>query len=605
MMEDEQKRLYAIFEAMEDGIYVSKDDYTVQFMNNSMVQDFGQGVGKLCYQLINGRDEICPWCKSKSVFEGETVHWEKHIRGTGKTYDVIDLPLKNSDGTISKLSICRDITQRKRSEKRLKASEEDYKRLFQHVGCGVYVSSKEGKFLDANQALLDMLGYKNLEEFLGIDITRDLYLRPEDRQKFQNMIERDGKVIDYEVDFKLKNGEPIPVLLTSHVRYDLQGKVLGYEGIIVDQSQRKRMEQDLRKAEEFLKNIINSSLNPIVVADMKGVVLLMNESARKLGGYGGELPVGEVLAEDFYPPGVAKGIMKKLRSPDFGGIGKLEPIEMMIMTSPGEEIPMEMTASIIYQDGKEVATMAIFQDLRPKIEAEKRLEKARVQLIQSEKLASIGRLAAGVAHEINNPLGGIVMYSHLALEDLSDDTSAYGNLQKVVIQAERCKKIVKGLLDFSRQHEPKIEAVDANEIIEGVFSLLESQALFHNIEIIKALDANLPPIMGDKSQLQQVFINLTLNAAEAMGDGGELNVGSSHRGDFVEIRFADNGCGIPPENVEKIFEPFFTTKSAKSGTGLGLSLSHGIITTHKGTITVESKINEGTTFTIRLPISKK
>ena len=158
-------------------------------------------------------------------------------------------------------------------------------------------------------------------------------------------------------------------------------------------------------------------------------------------------------------------------------------------------------------------------------------------------------------------------------------------------------------LDFSRQREPKIESVNVNDIIEEILSLVETQALFQNIEIIKALNPNLPRIMGDKSQLQQVFINLTLNAAEAMEDGGKLIVNSSVSGGSVKIEFTDSGSGIPPEHIEKIFEPFFTTKSEKDGTGLGLAVSHGIITKHKGTISFDSKINGGTTFTVKLPVS--
>jgi two-component system NtrC family sensor kinase len=372
---------------------------------------------------------------------------------------------------------------------------------------------------------------------------------------------------------------------------------------IKDVTRSKTMEADLKKTKEFLENIIESSVNAIVVADMNGVILLMNESARKLFGYTDQMAVGKSIAEYHYTPGGARSVMRKLRGPDYGGVGKLHSTEMKAIDSSGEEIPVEMTASIIYEDGKEIATVAIYQDLRPKIEAEKELEKARVQLVQSDKLASIGRLAAGVAHELNNPLGGIIMYSHLALETLPRDNSYYKNIEQVLMQGERCQRIVKGLLDFSRQREPEIESVNVNDIIEEILSLVETQALFQNIEITKALNPNLPRIMGDKSQLQQVFINLTLNAAEAMEDGGKLIVNSSVSGGSVELEFTDSGCGIPPEHIEKIFEPFFTTKSEKDGTGLGLAVSHGIITKHKGTISFDSKINGGTTFTVKLPVS--
>jgi len=217
---------------------------------------------------------------------------------------------------------------------------------------------------------------------------------------------------------------------------------------IKDITRSKVMEADLKKTKEFLEKIIESSAHAIVVADMQGAVLLMNESARKLFGYSDKVDEGKIHVRDHYTPGGAKSVMEKLQSPDYGGFGKLHPTEITVFDASGEEIPVEVTASVIYEGNKEIATMAIFQDLRPKIEAEKRLEKTRIQLVQSDKLASIGRLAAGVAHELNNPLGGIIMYSHLAIESLSKDTASYKNLTKAVAQAHRCKRIVKGLSGF-------------------------------------------------------------------------------------------------------------------------------------------------------------
>jgi PAS domain S-box-containing protein len=604
MLDKGNKNLLTIFEAMEDGIYIVGDDYHIEFMNKAMVRDFGIGTGKPCYRVISGQDDRCSWCRAERVFEGEILHWQHCVPGTDKIYDIIDVPFRNVDGTALKLGIWRDRTLRNKREKRIEASEEEYRRLFEHVGCGVYISSKDGKFLNANPALLNMLGYTGKEEFLKIDITGDLYLRPEDRKKFQEMIEAEGQVIDYEVDFRRKDGRSVSVLLTSHVRYGEDGEVAGYEGIIVDQTQRKEMERDLKKTKEFLSKIISSSVNPIIVADMKGRILLINESGRELFGYA--LGAWKSTVKDFYLPGKAKSMMEKLRSPGYGGVGKLNPTEVTVRAASGEEIPVEMTASIIYdEDGREIATMAIFRDLRPKIESEKELEKARVQLVQSVKLASLGRLAAGVAHEINNPLGGIIMYSHLALEDLPEDIPAHKNLKKLIVQAERCKRIVQGLLDFSRQPKPKIESIKINDLIEEVLSLVEAQALFQNIEVTKALDPAIPLISGDKTQFQQVFINLVLNAAEAMEKGGRLIVESSLRNESVEIRLTDTGRGIPPEDREKIFEPFFTTKSDMKGTGLGLAVSHGVITKHGGAISFESNVNGGTTFIVRLPVESQ
>lgn len=603
-MKKERQRLYSIFEAMEDGIYISGSNYKIEYMNQTLVRYFGDGTGQPCYRVINQRDEICPWCQAQVVFRGETVRWEQYLAFNQRSYDMIELPLKNADGTVSKLSIFRDITRRKEREQKLKASEEDYYRLFENVGCGVYISTKEGKFVNANKALLNMLGYENKKEFLGIDITKDLYLKPEDRQKFQQLIERNGRVIDYEVNFKRKDGTTISTLLTSLVRYDQYGTVLGYEGIIVDQTQRKQMQKELNKTKEFIENMINSSVNGIVVADMKGEIILLNPSAKQLIGYQDKAQPNKVFVWDLYPSGEARKVMKRLRSKNYGGPGKLDRTEMKIRSLAGEEIPVEMTASIIYEDGQALATMAIFLDLRPKIEAEEKLEKARIQLIQSEKMVSIGRLAAGVAHEINNPLGGIIMYSHLVLEDLKADSNTALNLQKAITEAERCKRIVSELLDFSRQNEPIFESTDINAVIEESISMVSGQPIFQNVEILKTFDSHLPPIMGDKSQLQQVFINLAMNAAEAMKEGGRLVVETSLATGFVLITFADTGCGISPENQEKIFEPFFTTKAAQKGTGLGLAVSHGIVASHKGELSMSSRLNAGTTFIVKLPIVK-
>jgi len=183
MISAESKRVTSILEALVDAVYVIDGDFNVEYMNDVMARIFGQGNGRKCYQIINRRDRVCPWCRATEVFAGKTVRWEHYIENLDQTYDIVEFPLRNEDGTVSKVSIYRDITQRKKDQEKLKVSEEDYKRLFESVGCGVYISSKEGRFLDANRALLDMLGYKSKDEFLKIDIAKDLYLKPEDRRK--------------------------------------------------------------------------------------------------------------------------------------------------------------------------------------------------------------------------------------------------------------------------------------------------------------------------------------------------------------------------------------------------------------------------------------
>ena len=231
-------------------------------------------------------------------------------------------------------------------------------------------------------------------------------------------------------------------------------------------------------------------------------------------------------------------------------------------------------------------------------------EQAHQQIMKSERLATLGQLAAGVAHEINNPLGAVLMYAHLSMEELEAADPRRRNLEKVVRESTRCKNIVRGLLDFARQSEPNIEESDVNEILKRTLSLLENQPLFQNIRITAALSASLPSAMMDGGQIQQVCTNIILNAAEAMAGEGELTVASrtTADGQWIEIEFTDTGCGIPRENLEKIFDPFFTTKEVGRGTGLGLAVSFGIIARHKGTIAVKSEPGKGTTFIVRLPL---
>jgi len=227
------------------------------------------------------------------------------------------------------------------------------------------------------------------------------------------------------------------------------------------------------------------------------------------------------------------------------------------------------------------------------------------KIMESERLALIGQLAANVAHEVNNPLQGIVAYSHLLLEKMPEGNSTRPSVQKIVAQANRCTEIIRGLLDFSRQRKPLKQPLDANLVLRECVALVEDQALFHNIQIQRNFQENLPPVVVDPSQIQQVFMNMLINAAEAMDGNGQLTLATrcDPARKYVEVEFTDTGHGISEENVERIFDPFFTTKEVGHGTGLGLAISYGIIKEHKGTILVESEVGKGTTFTIRLPVT--
>jgi two-component system NtrC family sensor kinase len=229
----------------------------------------------------------------------------------------------------------------------------------------------------------------------------------------------------------------------------------------------------------------------------------------------------------------------------------------------------------------------------------------QARVAQSERLASLGMLAAGVAHEINNPLGGILALTSLTLEDLPKDDSNRENLEEVVHQSQRCRDIVKGLLEFSRQSSMGADLADLNKILEGTLALISRQAAFFNVTLVKEYDPQLPAVVADSSELQQVFMNVLMNAAQAIEGHGTVTIVTRRAADAeaVEVLISDTGHGIPPQEIGRIFDPFYSTKPNGQGTGLGLSITYGIVTSHKGTIHVASEPGEGTTVTIRLPMA--
>ena len=607
-------RFDKIAEMGEDGIFVFDERFNILFANQVASDITGipksELIGKNFFFVIGKQDrEFLEGTVIRGEGLGKKLCMEMNIltpQGQLKETDVCVASAKSEKSGGKIYAYVRDITARKKYERDLKDSEERLRNLFERVRHGLFISSKEGKFLDCNQALFEMLDYSRKEECLSIDLTENLYANPEDRKTFQEKIERDGYVKDMEVEFKRKDGSKITVLLTGYPMRDAKGDIVGYEGINLDITERKRIEEERRETNEFFRNLIESSVDGIIATDMKGNIFIFNKGAEDLTGYSASEVIGKLHITELYPKGMAKEIMENLRSPDHGGVGKLTPLQLTVLNKAGEQVPIQLSAALIYdRSHKEVATVGIFTDLRPRLQMEKELEETHLQLVSSEKMASLGKLAAGIAHEINNPLGGILIYSSLLMEDLPPDDPKRHDLERIVQETSRCKEIVKSLLEFARQTEPKKESVDINRAITDGLFFLENQALFHNIRITKRLDPSLPLIIGNAGQLKQVFTNIIINAAEAMRGTGELTITtlSSPNRNSVFVEFTDTGEGIPEENFSRIFEPFFTTKDVGKGTGLGLATSYGIVESHGGKIGVKSKVGEGSTFTMELPVS--
>ena len=605
-MENQITMSTAILEAFDDGIYVMNQDLVVEYMNSAMIAEFGEGVGKKCHKLINQSDEKCPWCQSDAIFEGKKISREVYVPLVDKTYYLTEIPFENEDGNILKLSVYRDITERKKREEMLRASEEEFKNLFEHVACGVFISSKEGKFLNANHALLDMLGYDNKEEFLNIDIANDLYVSPEERQKFKEMIEREGRVIDYEVEFKRKDGSTVPVLLTGHVRYDQQGNVIGYEGLNLDITQRKLMERQLKEAHDFINKIIQSSPNAITATDMKGNILIWNPAAEETIGYKAVDVIGKMNIQKIYPDEIARKVMQMLRKPEHGGVGRLNAYPMVYVRQDGTVVEGNLSAAIIYDSsGKEIATVGSFMDLKERLEMERALRRTQEQLLQSEKLAAMGRLTSQIAHELNNPLYGIMNTLELLKTEISPESKRRKVLEMALSETVRLSDLLRKMLSFSKPDQEEKQAVDLNTVLDEILLLHEKQLQENDIKIKTSFAKALPQINASKNQLRQVFLNLVANARDAMPNGGTLSVKTESNKENVNIELSDTGVGIKEEHIKKIFDSFFTTKDTVKGVGLGLSVCYGFIKDHGGDIQVKSEVNEGTTFGLRFPVHKE
>jgi len=598
----------AAFDAITHRVFVEDGEYSILRANAAVLRDSGSTpqnlIGKKCFRVFREREEPCPGCPvTQAIRAGKPAVGEMENRCLKGNYRVRAYPLFDRSGKVSEV-VVEDIDETMKLEEDLRESEERFRRIVENANDGILAVDEGYRIELANKVASEVTGYPP-DRLLGLDFhalfgeKNRAYLRDLFRQRDS----RTDLRVCAELDIVTARGEKkeTEICLTS-VR-DRRGATKAY-AYLRDISPTKRIETELRKANDFLRNLIENSVDGIIAADLKGKIILFNKSAEKLLGYRSEEAIDRIHISQLYPPGMAKEIMRQLRSPDYGGVGRLEPFQINLVNKEGELIPVNISAAILYENETEIASFGIFTDLRDKLKMEAELREAQLQLLQSEKMASLGKLAAGVAHEINNPMGGILIFSRLLIEDLPPEDPRRKDLERICEETTRCKEIVKGLLEFARQTSHKMESTDINRALAQGISLLENQALFHNIRILKNLDPNLPPIQANAGQLNQVFMNIILNAAEAMEGQGTITIRTAlgPERDTVMVEFEDTGSGIKEQYLTRIFEPFFTTKEVGKGTGLGLSMSYGIVQNHRGRIWVKSKEGEGSTFYIEFPI---
>jgi PAS domain S-box-containing protein len=415
-----------------------------------------------------------------------------------------------------------------------------------------------------------------------------------------------------EFQYQPPGGEAVDLECATTPVRDAQGGVGQVIHVLRDISHRRRTEQRLRRTNQelgrsltFLRNLINSSVDAVIAADLTGRILIFNGAARQITGYSEEEAFHHIGIRDLYPGDGAREVMRMLREPDHGGKGKLKSVEVDLRHKDGSPVPISLSAAIVYEGEVEVSTVGFFYDLREKKAMEAELDKTRVQLLQAEKMASIGKLAAGVAHQLNNPLSGITLFGHALKEEYGLPDDAQEDVGRILENAERCRETVKELLQFARQTTQEIRPADLNQALNRTLFLLQNQAQFHNIETSSQLDPALPPVPADIQQLGHVFMNLLLNAADAMEGHGRIEVRTrpSADGRRAVVEVADTGPGIPQQALDHLFEPFYTTKEEGKGTGLGLSVAYGVIQNHGGRITAANRPEGGALFTLELPLT--
>ncbi len=364
----------------------------------------------------------------------------------------------------------------------------------------------------------------------------------------------------------------------------------------------EKLEDRLKRSNAFFRNLIRSAVDGVIAADKTGKIFIFNDAAAEITGYSVAEALNHLDIRQVYPEGEAHEIMCKLRSEEYGGRRKLKFYPTQAVRKDGTVIPINLNAALVCDGDQEVASIGFFHDRREELRIKRELEKTQVQLLQAEKMASLGKLAAGVAHQLNNPLSGITLFSKIVLEDYELPDEAREDLQRILRDAQRCRDTVKELLEFARQTRQIMKPNDINKALSRTLFLLQNQTLFQNIEIQTDLAPDLPPVQSDIQQINHLFMNIILNAAEAMEGKGRLSIKTAvaPAGDRACIEIRDSGPGIPEEVLPHIFEPFFTTKEEGKGTGLGLSLVYGIVENHGGAIRASSRPGEGTTFSIEL-----
>jgi PAS domain S-box-containing protein len=590
-MDQANRHWIEIFDAITDFIVAHDQSDHVLRVNRSLADFIGvqphELIGVNMGALLAMGNETplhsCPFCRSTA--DGATDEYVLPVLDRTYLVSTSRVHGANSEG-LQTIHVLKDITDRREAERR-------YRELFDNIQEGVFFSTPDGRFIEVNDALVRMLGYRNREHLLQADVRTQVCFSAEQYEELAGQMQQYGAVRNHEQTLRRNDGSPVHVLINAFAVRDAQQHIVQYRGVMLDISGLKTFQSELQRERDFSGKILNNTQSLILVADTAGLVSYANRRWYDMGYQQNQLlsrPLEELIV-----PARRQALNEAFASTLAGQ--QIDNLEVQIVHGEGRVGYFSMNLSPMRDEQGQVASIVVvMSDITD-------AATLQAKLLHAEKMAAVGQLVSGVAHEVNNPLTAILGFSDLLMENPEVPESARKDLRVILEQAQRTKQIVQNLLSFARQMPPQRRPVQLNTILSRTVELRAYDLHSRGVEVVEQFDSELPLAIGDAHQLQQVFLNILNNAYDAVRDTGRparIEIKTTNRGAFVEVLFRDNGYGI--SFPERIFDPFFTTKEIGKGTGLGLSICYGIVREHGGEILCHNNTDgQGATFIVRLP----
>jgi PAS domain S-box-containing protein len=601
VLRESEEHFRSLIENALDIITILNGDGTIRYESPSIERVLGYKpedlIGKNVFEFIQPDDALnvintfTHGIQNPGVATSAELRFQ-HKDGSWRILEAIGTSFLDDSGVTGIVVNSRDITERKRAEEALRESEERFRTLFENIPTGVYRTTPDGRILNANPALIKMLGYASFEELALRNLEKEGFESRYSRRKFRERIERDGEIRGMEAVWRRKDNSVIFVRENAKAIRDANDATLYYEGTVEDITERKRAEEALQSSEERYRTLYENNPLMVFTVDKEGTVLSVNQFGVEQLGYTVEELVGQSVLNVFYEDekkAVLRHLTACLHDPTQVFRGEFRKVR-----KDGRVLWVKEVARAMQDTNSNTVVLIVCEDITEQIEIQKKL-------IQKEKLASLGEMAAGVAHEIRNPLGGIKMAAGLIRRDLGEKSFTTDMLNNILSGIKDIENIINDLLDFTR--ETKLEKEDYNiaRMIKGVVNSLHREISEKGIQIVYNRFQGDIDLNVDGIKIRQVFINVLKNAIEAINhEEGKILINLYSHDSYVSIEFIDNGVGISKENLEKMYHPFFTTKP--KGTGLGMTIVKRIVDLHKGDMDIKSVSGEGTKVKIILPV---